>query len=265
MATNRTSTQGSIGIGCRVLAILLLACSGCASSISEQADTDHGIVERITVVVEATPELAAPSTSTPTAKPSNTPSHTPNPTWTPTQSATPTPEFTPTLQRTEATVVEVVDGDTIRVRIAGEVHPLRYIGIDTPELDEPMGAECCSANERLVGDKTVYLEKDVSETDQYGRLLRYVYLANGVFVNAELVRRGYARPVAYRPDVSRQELLADREQQAGAAQVGIWAPTPTDVPPTSTPIPLTPAPASATPLPPSATAVPASPTPVPPT
>jgi endonuclease YncB( thermonuclease family) len=173
--------------------------------------------------------------------------------------------LTPTPQRTEATVVEVVDGDTIKVSVDGEVHSLRYIGIDTPELGEPMGAECCSANEQLVGGETVYLEKDVSETDQYGRLLRYVYLANGVFVNAELVRRGYAQSVAYQPDTSHQESLADMEQQARSAEVGIWAPTPTPVPATATPIPPTPVPASATPVPPSPVPVAPSPSPVPPT
>jgi micrococcal nuclease len=70
-----------------------------------------------------------------------------------------------------------------------------------------MGPEATDANRQLVEDRTVYLEKDVSETDQYGRLLRYVFLADGTLVNAELVRLGYAQSVTYAPDVRHQNLL----------------------------------------------------------
>jgi micrococcal nuclease len=107
--------------------------------------------------------------------------------------------------------VEVVDRDTIKVDIGGDVHTVRYIGIDTLELAEPMGVACCEANEALFEGQTVYLEKDVSSTDQHGRLLRYVYPASGLLVNEELVRQGYAQSVAYSPDTSLQGTLADIE------------------------------------------------------
>ena len=160
--------------------------------------------------------------------------------------ATPYPTYTPAFERTEAQVVEVVDGDTIKVEIGGEVYAVRYIGIDCPETAHPsepvgwMGPEASAANEALVGGQTVYLEKDVSETDKYGRLLCYVFLADGTFVNAELVRLGYAQSVTYPPDVRYQDLFLEMQQEAREAKRGLWGPTPTPLPlPTATPIPAT--------------------------
>jgi len=95
----------------------------------------------------------------------------------------------------QAQVTRVVDGDTIEVSIGGTLYRVRYIGIDTPETvapDRPVGCygpEASAANKALVEGKTVTLEKDVSDVDQYGRLLRYVYVGS-TFVNAELVRQG---------------------------------------------------------------------------
>jgi endonuclease YncB( thermonuclease family) len=135
-------------------------------------------------------------------------------------------------------VISVIDGDTIEVSIDGESTRLQYIGIDAPERDEPLGAEAAAANEQLVAGQTVSLEKDMSETDVYDRLLRYVYLADGTFVNAELVRLGWAIAKAYPPDIKYQDLLAGLEQEAREAQIGRWAPTPTQAPePTGAPTP----------------------------
>lgn len=109
----------------------------------------------------------------------------------------PTPASSPSPPREKAEVVAVVDGDTIRVRIGGREFTVRYIGIDTPdEVGRPYASEATEANRRLVGGRAVELEKDVSETDGFGRLLRYVYVetsAGTVMVNAELVRLGFAR------------------------------------------------------------------------
>jgi micrococcal nuclease len=82
----------------------------------------------------------------------------------------------------EAQVTNVVDGDTIDVLIDGQEFRVRYIGVDTPETvhptlgEQPYGSEASDYNKSLVENQTVFLEKDVSETDQYGRLLRYVWL-----------------------------------------------------------------------------------------
>ncbi len=121
-----------------------------------------------------------------------------------------------------ARVTQVIDGDTIIIEGGYRV---RYIGIDTPEVHpqlEAYGIEAWQANRRLVEGKRVRLERDVSETDKYGRLLRYVYV-DSVFVNAELVRQGLALAKAYPPDIKYQDYLEKLEQQAKLANKGIWA------------------------------------------
>ena len=128
-------------------------------------------------------------------------------------------------------VTRVIDGDTIEIDIAGMRHRVRYIGIDTPELDDKRPAFCALAqeaaryNRQLVGGKTVRLEKDISETDQYERLLRYVYV-DDTLVNAELVRQGLARAVPYEPDTKYQDYLEELEEEAKQAGKGIWSMTP---------------------------------------
>lgn len=131
----------------------------------------------------------------------------------------------------EAQVVKVIDGDTIDVTINNETHRVRYIGIDAPELDQPFGEEALLKNRELVEGKTVKLEKDVSDTDQYGRLLRYVYV-NDLLVNGELVRLGYAEAVEYPPDTKYQELFDTIQADAKKSERGIWTISPTITPPT---------------------------------
>jgi micrococcal nuclease len=119
-------------------------------------------------------------------------------------------------------VTQVIDGDTIVIE--GD-YRVRYIGIDAPEVypqSEAYGIEAWEANCRLVEGEKVRLERDVSDTDQYGRLLRYVYV-DSIFVNAELVREGLARARAYPPDTKYQDYLEEMEQQARLAGDGMWA------------------------------------------
>ncbi len=121
-----------------------------------------------------------------------------------------------------ARVVQVIDGDTITIEGGYRV---RYIGIDTPEVHpemEAFGVEAWQANRRLVEGKEVRLERDVSEKDKYGRLLRYVWV-DDVLVEAELVRQGLARAKAYPPDTKYQDYLEELEQQARLAGKGMWA------------------------------------------
>ena len=122
---------------------------------------------------------------------------------------------------TTARVIEVIDGDTIVIE--GN-YRVRYIGIDTPEVHpqvEAFGLEAWQANRELVEGKIVRLEKDVSEVDKYGRLLRYVYVGD-VFVNAELVRIGLAHAQAYPPDTKHQDYLEKLEREARQAGRGMW-------------------------------------------
>jgi micrococcal nuclease len=122
-------------------------------------------------------------------------------------------------------VVTVVDGDTIDVRIGGLDYRVRYIGIDTPELDEPYYDQATEQNQALVEGRQVTLIKDVSEKDQYDRLLRYV-LIDEVFINYELVRQGYAVAVTYPPDVACSDSFLDAEQLARMEEKGLWGELP---------------------------------------
>ncbi len=121
-----------------------------------------------------------------------------------------------------ARVTQVIDGDTITIEGGYRV---RYIGIDTPEIHpnlEAFGLEAWQANRKLVEGKKVRLERDVSETDKYGRLLRYVWV-DDTLVNADLVRQGLARAKAYPPDTKHQDYLEQMEAEARAAGRGMWA------------------------------------------
>jgi micrococcal nuclease len=150
---------------------------------------------------------------------------------TPTRTPTRLP-MPPLSNLTAARAVEVVDGDTIKVSISGTVYTVRYIGMDTPETVHPskpvefMGPEASAANRGLVSGQTVYLEKDVSETDRYGRLLRYVWLANGILVNEELCRLGFAQVSTYPPDVKYQDRFLAAVREAREAERGLWGPGP---------------------------------------
>ncbi len=141
-----------------------------------------------------------------------------------------TPTRPPDL--TKASVTRVIDGDTIEVEIEGESYKVRYIGIDTPELHHPtkpvgyFAQEAYEKNRELVEGQTVFLEKDVSETDQYGRLLRYVYVGD-IFVNAYLVQQGYALVSTYPPDVKYQERFLELQREAREAGRGLWGPVQT--------------------------------------
>jgi micrococcal nuclease len=134
--------------------------------------------------------------------------------------------FKPPSGAVQASVTRVVDGDTIVVNIQGTEYKLRYIGIDTPEVPptgaQPFGREAAAKNRELVEGKVVSLEKDVSETDRYGRLLRYVWV-DGLMVNAEMVRLGYAYAYTYPPDVRRQETFRLLEKEARDSRRGLWA------------------------------------------
>lgn len=131
-----------------------------------------------------------------------------------------------------ARVVEVVDGDTIKLDSGKTV---RYIGIDTPETKHPQkgvecfGKEASEKNKQLVDGREILLQKDVSETDRYDRLLRYVYLPNptnanqeAIFINRYLVEEGYAHAITYPPDVRFRDEFRRLEQEAREKNKGLW-------------------------------------------
>ena len=156
---------------------------------------------------------------TPTAEP--IPSLTP--TRIPPTEVFPSPTSTQVTGSLTAIVSGVIDGDTIEVLINDTEYHLRYIGIDSPESGLPFSDEATEANRQLVLGKTVLLEQDVSDTDQYDRLLRYVYLEDGTFVNAELIILGMAEAKAYPPDIKYHDTLSNLEEDARSSGLGIWA------------------------------------------
>lgn len=116
--------------------------------------------------------------------------------------------------RLEGEVVDVIDGDTIDVLLEdGREARVRYIGIDTPERGDTFYSEASNVNEELVLGKRVTLVRDVSETDRYGRLLAYVFV-DELFVNYEIVRRGYAAPATFPPDVACADTFAEAARLA---------------------------------------------------
>ncbi len=139
--------------------------------------------------------------------------------------ATPVPEVlsvtTTASQSGLVKATRVIDGDTIEIEGGQKV---RYIGMDTPELSGSVGCfaqEAYSQNRQLVEGKEVRLEKDVSDKDRYGRLLRYVYVEDQ-FINDILVRTGHALEKAYPPDIKYQNQFKDAEREARENNVGLW-------------------------------------------
>jgi len=104
--------------------------------------------------------------------------------------------------REPALLISIVDGDTIKVMLEdGTVSTVRYIGIDTPERNEPRFALATQKNIELLTNSTITLIRDVSEVDKYGRLLRYV-LADNTDVGRNLLQHGYAQLMTIPPDVA---------------------------------------------------------------
>lgn len=130
-------------------------------------------------------------------------------------------------------VSKVTDGDTIELSNGQKV---RFVGIDTPETVDPrrpvgcFGKQASLENKKLLEGKEVILEKDVSETDKYNRLLRYVYLplpdGSLLFVNDYLVRAGFAKVYTYPPDVKFNAQFLQAEREARSENRGLWAACP---------------------------------------
>jgi micrococcal nuclease len=128
-----------------------------------------------------------------------------------------------------APVVRVVDGDTIIVRLHGAKERVRLIGIDTPESVKPGTPVQCYAKaasretHALLDGRSVRLVADVEARDRYGRLLAYIYRRpDGLFVNAELARRGYARQLTIPPNVRFADRFGALVREARNAGRGLW-------------------------------------------
>ena len=129
-----------------------------------------------------------------------------------------------------ARVSEVVDGDTIKAQDMQSkvIKTIRLIGINTPETKDPrkpveyFGREAEIYTKDLLTDRNVTLVKDVEGLDKYNRLLRYVYLGDGTFVNEKLVRDGYAQIMTIPPNVKFSDLFVAAEKDARDNKRGMW-------------------------------------------
>jgi len=131
----------------------------------------------------------------------------------------------PNTETSYYTVKEVIDGDTV---ILNTGERIRYLGIDTPELHHPKIAPECGSEEakaeniKLITGKRLRIERDITDADQYGRLLRYVYTEDGQFVNYEIVRKGWAQVFIIYPDCKYEKILIDAQLSAVNENLGIW-------------------------------------------
>jgi len=119
-----------------------------------------------------------------------------------------------------AVVSFVVDGDTVEISTGERV---RLLGIDAPEKGNPYYTESRNKLSELVFNKTVTMEKDITDKDRYSRLLRYLYVGSSL-INLEMVKQGYASVYTYPPDVKYNDVLLSTEREAKTKQVGLWAP-----------------------------------------
>lgn len=131
----------------------------------------------------------------------------------------------PALANSEiAKVVKVTDGDTVQL---SDGRKLRYIGVDTPETVDPRrgigcyGKQASEKNRELVLGKEIIIEKDISDTDKFGRLLRYVYV-DGIMINQLLISEGFGKAKSYPPDIKYQEQFREAEKLAREQRRGLW-------------------------------------------
>lgn len=128
------------------------------------------------------------------------------------------------------TVTHIDDGDTIQVAQGGQTETVRFIGMDTPEVKDPRkpvqcyGAEASAKTKSMLTGKRVRLAPDPigDNRDKYHRLLRYVYLPDGTFMNELLVKQGYAFAYVVFPFSKIDQFKAD-ELAAQSARTGLWA------------------------------------------
>jgi micrococcal nuclease len=141
-------------------------------------------------------------------------------------------DFRPGVPEGSVDVVRVVDGDTIVVSTSEGTEKVRLIGINTPETVDPrrpvecFGKEASRHTAELLSGKPVRLERDhrAGDRDKYGRLLRYVFLADGTLVNEQLIRDGYAQENGYGHAYDQRDKFRAAEREAQENFRGLWSP-----------------------------------------
>ena len=163
-------------------------------------------------------------------KPQDQPLSIPNPTPLMETTSVATSSAVVGIEGERVLVTKVIDGDTFEISDVGGF--VRMIGVGTPETIHPrkpvecFGKEASNRTKNLLNNKTVILQKDVSDKDKYGRLLRYVFLPlddnQTLFVNDYLIREGFAKVLTYPPDVKYNEQFLDAQRESKEKKLGLW-------------------------------------------
>ncbi|NOU95637.1 nuclease [Paenibacillus sp. LMG 31456] len=190
-----------------ILILLASLTSGCVIATKDQPT----IVPAAQTATQATP-AAAPIANQPAEA-------------TPLPTAAPAPAEKKFI---EAKVKRVIDGDTIEIIINNKEETVRMILVDTPETKkpntpvQPFGPEASTFTKETLEGKDIKLERDVTERDQYKRLLYYVYIGDKMF-NEMLLEKGLARVAVYPPDVKYVDQFREIQKNAQMAKIGIWS------------------------------------------
>ncbi len=212
----------------------------------QQTSTAAALVTALPATSVLTTVAVAPTNAKPTLAPTSVPSAPPTATTGPqpmisrATATAPAPPPTsvassmlaPPPDLPSAPVVRVVDGDTVDVRLDGQVARLRLIGIDTPETVDPrkpvqcFGREASAKAHELLDGQTITVEADTTQddVDRYGRLLRYIWLPDGRLFNQEMIGQGYAFEYTYRVPYKYQAEFKQAEREAREQQRGLWSP-----------------------------------------
>jgi micrococcal nuclease len=208
-------------VGLLLILLSLLSLTGCAQSPS---GSRPGAIPRT--------ETVALPTGAPKAEPTATSTRVvPATVFTP----GPTPTITPIPDTVRALVVSIIDGDSIEVVMDGDpqvrTYKVRYLGIEAPPKSPsvPWGAVAFETNLRLTNGKVVRLERDQSEEDSEGRLLRHVFLGEQL-LSVLLTEQGLARAKVTEPDTRFKNEILEAEARAKTAELGVWGPPPTPTP-----------------------------------
>jgi len=204
-----------------------------ADSSLATAAFETALAEQLGTLAAQRPTEAPPTPAAPTIAPSVTATIARTPTLPPVVEHSDNPLVTaipeawciqPDLPQT-GRVVEVIDGDTIKVLLDadGRVYSVRYLGVDAPDLSDSTGValRAMARNTELVYRKQAVLVRDVTDSDLNGTLLRYV-LVDGVFINYRLLAEGWATTSMTPPDTACLGTLLSAEEQAQAAGLGLW-------------------------------------------
>lgn len=144
----------------------------------------------------------------------------------------PAPETETKSQYTYYAISSVVDGDTVKVNINGNIETLRLIGLDTPETVDPrkpvqcFGIEASNKAKELLSGQKVRIEKDPTQGDydKYGRTLAYIYREDGLFYNKYMIEQGYAHEYTYDLPYKYQTEFKAAKKAAQENQLGLWSP-----------------------------------------